>query len=85
MEVTRLRDTPIVTFINKLDRDIKDPIELLDEVEDVLKIKCAPIVKTLAIAQKQAQMLTASSEISRRPRRSTDGASALGFSPMALT
>ena len=43
MEVCRLRDTPIVTFMNKLDRDIKDPIELMDEVEDVLKIKCAPI------------------------------------------
>ncbi len=43
MEVCRLRDTPIVTFMNKLDRDIKDPIELMDEVEDVLKIKCSPI------------------------------------------
>ncbi|MCH8492452.1 MAG: peptide chain release factor 3 [Idiomarina sp.] len=43
MDVTRLRDTPIITFINKLDRDIRDPLELLDEVEDVLKIMCAPI------------------------------------------
>ncbi|WP_068457161.1 peptide chain release factor 3, partial [Oleiphilus sp. HI0080] len=43
MEVTRLRDTPIITFMNKLDRDIRDPIELMDEVEDVLKIACAPI------------------------------------------
>ena len=43
MEVTRLRDTPIITFINKLDRDTRDPIDLLDEVEDILKIKCAPI------------------------------------------
>ncbi|MCV2886078.1 peptide chain release factor 3 [Aestuariibacter sp. AA17] len=43
MDVTRLRDTPIITFMNKLDRDIRDPIELLDEVEEVLKIKCAPI------------------------------------------
>ncbi|UAA39986.1 peptide chain release factor 3 [Paraneptunicella aestuarii] len=43
MEVTRLRTTPIITFMNKLDRDIRDPIELLDEVEDVLNIKCAPI------------------------------------------
>ena len=43
MEVCRLRDTPIVTFMNKMDRDIRDPIELLDEVEDVLKIKCAPV------------------------------------------
>ncbi len=43
MEVCRLRDTPIMTFINKLDRDGREPIELLDEIESVLKIQCAPI------------------------------------------
>ncbi len=43
MEVCRLRDTPIMTFINKLDRDSREPIELLDEIERVLKIRCAPI------------------------------------------
>ena len=43
MNVCRLRDTPIITFINKLDRDGRDPIELLDEVEEVLKINCAPV------------------------------------------
>lgn len=43
MEVTRLRDTPIITFMNKMDRDIRDPVDLLDEVESVLKIACAPI------------------------------------------
>lgn len=43
MEVCRLRDTPIFTFVNKLDRDIRDPIDILDEIETVLKIKCAPI------------------------------------------
>jgi len=43
MEVCRLRDTPILAFINKLDREVRDPIELLDEIEDILKIKCAPI------------------------------------------
>lgn len=43
MEVCRLRDTPIITFMNKMDRDIRDPIELLDEVEDVLKINCSPV------------------------------------------
>ena len=47
MEVTRLRDTPIITFMNKLDRDIRDPMELLDEVENVLKIHCAPIASRL--------------------------------------
>ena len=43
MEVCRLRDTPIFTFINKLDREGRDPMSLLDEVEDVLKIRCAPV------------------------------------------
>jgi peptide subunit release factor RF-3 len=39
----RLRDTPIVSFVNKLDRPIRDAIELLDEIEDVLNIPAAPI------------------------------------------
>ena len=43
MEVTRLRDTPIITFMNKCDRDTRDPIDLMDEVEEVLNIACAPI------------------------------------------
>ena len=43
MEVTRLRDTPIITFMNKCDRDTRDPIDLMDEVEAVLNIACAPI------------------------------------------
>jgi len=43
MDVCRLRDTPIFTFVNKLDRDILDPVEILDEIETVLKIACAPI------------------------------------------
>jgi peptide chain release factor 3 len=43
MEVCRLRDTPIMTFINKLDREGKEPIDLLDEVESVLGIQCAPV------------------------------------------
>ncbi|HXN10562.1 MAG TPA: peptide chain release factor 3 [Steroidobacteraceae bacterium] len=43
MEVCRLRDTPIMTFINKLDRDGQAPIELLDEIERVLKIQTTPV------------------------------------------
>ena len=43
MEVCRLRDTPIMTFVNKLDRDGRPPIELLDEIESVLRIQCAPV------------------------------------------
>jgi peptide chain release factor 3 len=43
MQVCRLRDTPIITFINKMDRDGREPIELLDEIEKILEINCAPI------------------------------------------
>ena len=43
MEVCRLRDTPIMTFINKLDREGRAPIELLDEIERVLGIRTAPV------------------------------------------
>jgi peptide chain release factor 3 len=52
MDVCRLRDTPIFTFINKLDREGRDPIELLDEVEEVLKIKCAPITWPIGMGQR---------------------------------
>ena len=43
LEVCRLRHTPILTFINKLDRECREPIELLDEIEAILKIRCTPI------------------------------------------
>ena len=43
MEVCRLRDTPIVTFVNKMDRESREPIELLDEIERVLGLRCAPV------------------------------------------
>ena len=43
MEVTRLRDTPIMTFVNKLDREGRPPIDLLDEIERVLKIRTSVI------------------------------------------
>lgn len=43
MEVCRLRTTPIVTFVNKMDREGREPMEILDEVEEVLDIQCTPI------------------------------------------
>jgi peptide chain release factor 3 len=43
MDVCRMRTTPIMTFVNKLDRDSRDPVELMDEIESVLKIQCAPV------------------------------------------
>lgn len=52
MEVCRLRDTPIMTFINKLDREGRDPIDLMDEVEDVLNIACAPITWPIGMGKR---------------------------------
>jgi peptide chain release factor 3 len=52
MDVCRLRDTPIMTFINKLDREGKEPIDLLDEIEDVLNIKCAPITWPIGMGKR---------------------------------
>ncbi len=52
MEVCRLRDTPIMTFVNKLDREGKDPIELLDEIESVLGIQCAPVTWPIGMGKR---------------------------------
>jgi peptide chain release factor 3 len=43
MEVCRMRSTPVISFINKLDREGRDPFELLDEVENKLSIKVRPL------------------------------------------
>jgi peptide chain release factor 3 len=42
-EVCRLRDIPIVTFINKVDRETRDPFDLLDEIEKTLALETAPL------------------------------------------
>jgi len=52
MEVCRLRTTPIFTFINKLDREGRDAIDLLDEVESVLAIQCAPITWPIGMGKR---------------------------------
>jgi peptide chain release factor 3 len=43
MEVCRMRNTPVICFINKLDREGRDPFELLDEIEEKLAIKVRPL------------------------------------------
>ena len=52
MDVCRLRDTPIITFINKLDREGREPIDLLDEIEAVLKIACSPITWPIGMGRR---------------------------------
>jgi peptide chain release factor 3 len=43
MEVCRMRDTPVIIFINKLDRPGKEPFDLMDELEEKLEIKVSPL------------------------------------------
>ena len=43
MEVCRMRNTPIMTFINKLDRDGVPPLDLMSDIEEKLQIECAPL------------------------------------------
>ncbi|MBU4263438.1 MAG: peptide chain release factor 3 [Proteobacteria bacterium] len=43
MEVCRMRNTPVITFINKLDREGMDPLDILAEIEDKLQIECTPL------------------------------------------
>ncbi|MCB1863918.1 MAG: peptide chain release factor 3 [Chromatiales bacterium] len=52
MEVCRLRDTPIISFINKLDREGREPLELLDEIESVLGIECAPMAWPIGMGKR---------------------------------
>ncbi len=49
MNVCRMRNTPVIVFINKLDREGKNPIELLDEIESKLNIKVRPLSYPLGI------------------------------------
>jgi len=43
MEVCRMRNTPIITFINKLDREGMEPLDILDDIENKLQIECTPL------------------------------------------
>ena len=51
LDVCRLRATPIITFVNKLDRDVREPLSLLEEIEAVLAIDCAPITLPLGMGR----------------------------------
>ncbi len=51
-EVCRLRDTPIITFINKMDRETKEPFELLDEIEKTLQLNVCPITWPIGMGER---------------------------------
>ncbi len=52
MEVCRMRNTPVIIFVNKLDREGRDPFEILDELEAELKIKVRPLSWPINIGAK---------------------------------
>ncbi|MGC4058570.1 MAG: GTP-binding protein [Chitinophagaceae bacterium] len=80
MEVCRMRDTPVIVFINKMDRDGKLPFDLLDEIEKELNIQLHPLTWPINMGkefegvynlyEKSLQLFTLNSEIGRRKYRS---------------
>ena len=52
MEVCRMRKTPVIVFVNKLDREGKDPFHILDEIEEELKIKVCPLSWPIDMGQR---------------------------------
>ncbi|MCX4246831.1 peptide chain release factor 3 [Paraliomyxa miuraensis] len=52
IEICRLRDTPVVTFVNKLDRECMEPLEVLDDVESKLGIACVPMTWPIGMGKR---------------------------------
>ncbi len=52
MEVCRMRNTPIITFINKLDREGMDPLDLFQDIEDKLQIECVPLTWPIGMGKR---------------------------------
>lgn len=52
VEVCRMRDTPVIVFINKMDREGKDGFDLLDEIEDKLKLNTCPLSWPIGMGQR---------------------------------
>ncbi len=56
-EICRLRDIPIITFVNKMDREARDPLELLDEVQSKLALDTSPLYWPAASGERFGGML----------------------------
>jgi len=52
MEVCRMRNTPILTFINKLDREGMEPLDLFEDIEDKLQIECVPLTWPIGMGKR---------------------------------
>ena len=76
MEVCRMRNTPIITFINKLDRDGLSPLDILGDIEDKLQVECAPLSWPIGMGKtfkgvynlykKELHLFTASQDTARQ-------------------
>lgn len=51
LEVCRSRNTPVITFINKMDREVRPPLEVIDEIEEVLGVECSPVTWPLGMGK----------------------------------
>ena len=71
-EVCRLRDIPIVTFINKMDRETRDPFELLDDIEKTLALDAAPVTWPIG----RARSFAGTYDLASRAFRQLDAAAA---------
>ena len=52
MEVCRMRNTPVITFINKLDREGLEPLDILSEIEEKLQIECTPLTWPIGMGKR---------------------------------
>jgi peptide chain release factor 3 len=52
MEVCRMRNTPIITFINKLDREGLEPLDIFEDIEDKLQIECVPLTWPIGMGKR---------------------------------
>ncbi|OQY00680.1 MAG: peptide chain release factor 3 [Desulfobacteraceae bacterium 4572_130] len=52
MEVCRMRNTPIITFINKLDKEGMDPLDIFADIEDKLQIECTPLTWPIGMGKR---------------------------------
>jgi peptide chain release factor 3 len=66
LKVCRARNTPIVTFINKMDRDVRPPLELIDEIERELGMAVAPLTWPIGMGRQFRGVLDLRSEVVQR-------------------
>ncbi len=83
LEVCRARNTPVLTFINKLDREVRPPMDLVDEIESVLGMTAAPLTWPIGCGKSFRGVFDLRTQTIRRleagASRLTEGMEQLGF------